>query len=469
MIAALDRVSLPPVALGVSALMVPVLAAFVVARLPVSNSVLLVAGLIVLLIGLLHIRLTIYMMIFSMLLSPELGIGVVAGDRPVTIRFEDILLILIGVAWVVRAVYRKDVGLFRDSPLNRPIFAYSAAAVIATLVSGWSHDINWLRALLFLAKYLEYFVLYFLVLNNLRGRDDIRNYLVAAFVTCAIVSVMCISQIPAGGRVTAPFEGAEGEPNTLGGYLVFMLALASGFYFTASSTRERVIWLGFAALATLPLLYTLSRSSWLAGSVVVVMLLWRIPRKGQLLAAGAIVLAFSPLFLPDEVVERLEYTFGQPPEPGQIQVGRTRLDTSLSARIHSWQYGIRGWAQKPLIGHGVAGYGFMDAQYVRVLTETGLLGFAAFAWLAFSIFRMARHRLHNAKDRFASALSLGYLAGFVALLVHGIGANTFIIVRIMEPFWLVTALVVALDQNEATTTAVEVVEKNVPSGGPARA
>ena len=266
MIAALNRVSLPPVALGVSALMVPVLAAFVIARLPVSNSVLLVAGLIVLLIGLLHIRLTIYMMIFSMLLSPELGIGVVAGDRPVTIRFEDILLILIGVAWVARAVYRKDVGLFRDSPLNRPIFAYSAAAVIATLVSGWSHDINWLRALLFLAKYLEYFVLYFLVLNNLRGRDDIRNYLVAAFVTCAIVSVMCISQIPAGGRVTAPFEGAEGEPNTLGGYLVFMLALASGFYFTASSTRERVIWLGFAALATLPLLYTLSRSSWLARS-----------------------------------------------------------------------------------------------------------------------------------------------------------------------------------------------------------
>jgi len=170
--------------------------------------------------------------------------------------------------------------------------------------------------------------------------------------------------------------------------------------------------------------------------------------------------------LPDEVVERLEYTFGQPPEPGQIQVGRTRLDTSLSARIYSWQYGIRGWAQKPLLGHGVAGYGFMDAQYVRVLTETGLVGFAAFAWLAFSLFRMARHRLRNAKDRFASALSLGYLAGLVALLVHGIGANTFIIVRIMEPFWLITALVVALDQNEATTTAAEM---DVPSGGPTRA
>ena len=447
MIATLDRVSLPPVALVLAALLVPVLAAFAVARLPVSNSLLLATALVILLVGLLHIKLTIYLIIFSMLLSPELGIGTVAGDRPVTIRFEDILLILVGVAWVVRAVYRKEANLFRESSLNRPILAYSAAAILATLASGWSHEINWLRALLFLAKYLEYFVLYFLVLNNLRDRNDIRNYLIAAFVTCAIVSVMCISQIPGGGRVTAPFEGEEGEPNTLGGYLVFMLALASGFYFTASQTRERVMWLGFAALATLPLLYTLSRSSWLAGSVVAVLLLWRIPRKGQLLAAGAVILGLSPLFLPDEVIERLEYTFGQPPEPGQIQVGRTRLDTSLSARIRSWQYGLGGWTEKPILGHGVAGYGFMDAQYVRVLTETGLLGFAAFAWLAISIWRMARFRLHTAKDRFASALSLGYLAGFVALLVHGIGANTFIIVRIMEPFWLVTALVVALEQS----------------------
>jgi hypothetical protein len=34
------------------------------------------------------------------------------------------------------------------------------------------------------------------------------------------------------------------------------------------------------------------------------------------------------------------------------------------------------------------------------------------------------------------------------MLIHGIGANTFIIVRIMEPFWLLTALIVALPEAE---------------------
>ncbi|MBW2168261.1 MAG: hypothetical protein JRG69_03200 [Deltaproteobacteria bacterium] len=39
---------------------------------------------------------------------------------------------------------------------------------------------------------------------------------------------------------------------------------------------------------------------------------------------------------------------------------------------------------------------------------------------------------------------MGFLAGFIGLLVHSIGANTFIIVRIMEPFWFVLAMVIMI-------------------------
>ena len=43
-------------------------------------------------------------------------------------------------------------------------------------------------------------------------------------------------------------------------------------------------------------------------------------------------------------------------------------------------------------------------------------------------------------------VTLGFLLGFGGLLVHAIGANTFIIVRIMEPFWLVCAIMFLLPQ-----------------------
>ena len=50
-------------------------------------------------------------------------------------------------------------------------------------------------------------------------------------------------------------------------------------------------------------------------------------------------------------------------------------------------------------------------------------------------------------------LTIGYIAGFIGLLTHAVGANTFIIVRIMEPFWFLTAMVVVIPQIEATDKA----------------
>ncbi len=47
-------------------------------------------------------------------------------------------------------------------------------------------------------------------------------------------------------------------------------------------------------------------------------------------------------------------------------------------------------------------------------------------------------------DNYVKGLIMGVLAGFMSLLLHSIGSNTFIIVRIMEPFWFLMGLVVVL-------------------------
>lgn len=423
-----------------------VLTAHLIATGALALTLYLLGGVVVLFIGFFHPRIAIYGIIFSMLLSPELGFGGGTSAHAVTVRLEDVFLLVVGVAWLARVAYYKETGLLRKNPLSRPIVAYALAAILATVVSGWLGPVNWLKALLFLAKYLEYFVLYFLVLSMIKSRQDIKRYLAAAIVTCIIVSIVGIAQIPSGHRVSAPFEGEVGEPNTFGGYLVLMLSVASGFYLVTSSFRTRLLWVGFAVLMVLPLLYTLSRTSWGAALGAFAVLLAYGPNKSHLLSGGVLALALYPLLTPGQVMDRVDYTFNQPESAGQIQVGTVRLDTSLSARIESWGYGLKGWARRPITGYGVTGFAFLDAQYLLVLTETGILGLAAFGWLAWSIWRLALHRFQEASDPFDKALSLGYLAGFAAMLVHGLGANTFIIIRIMEPFWLLTALVVSLPE-----------------------
>jgi O-antigen ligase len=162
-------------------------------------------------------------------------------------------------------------------------------------------------------------------------------------------------------------------------------------------------------------------------------------RRFYLIAGLIVALALSPLIIPRVAKERIAFTFMQPETKGQIQFGKVRLDTSASARVIGYKQGLSDWRKSPILGYGVTGYMFMDAQYPRILVETGIVGLLAFAWLIYALFRLGINTWRDAQDDLVRGLSVGLIAGLVGLLVHAIGANTFIIVRIMEPFWFLAA------------------------------
>ena len=124
--------------------------------------------------------------------------------------------------------------------------------------------------------------------------------------------------------------------------------------------------------------------------------------------------------------------------------GAVGLDLSTTERLRSWQYVLKDWLHSPVLGRGVTGYAWADAQYVKILGETGLAGLVAFIFLIVRLWRRARETFLAEQDPFCKGLAHGLLLGMVAMLAHGIGANTFIIIRIMEPFWLCAGLVMIL-------------------------
>jgi len=76
--------------------------------------------------------------------------------------------------------------------------------------------------------------------------------------------------------------------------------------------------------------------------------------------------------------------------------------------------------------------------------SSGVVGFAAFAWLIGALVAAVASVYRHADTPLIRGLAGGFLAGIIGTLVHGIGSNTFIIIRIMEPFWLLAAIVVAM-------------------------
>jgi O-antigen ligase len=152
---------------------------------------------------------------------------------------------------------------------------------------------------------------------------------------------------------------------------------------------------------------------------------------------------FLTLF-PDTVTKRVRYTFE--PERGQptVRVGAVGLDPSTSARLISVRQAVEGWTHRPVFGYGVTGFAFMDQQFARTLVETGLVGLATFLVLVWTVMKAGVGSFRALTVPEERGLALGFVAGTAGLLGHAIGANTFIIVRIMEPFWFFAAVVIAL-------------------------
>ena len=144
---------------------------------------------------------------------------------------------LVGVGWLGRVAVSEHDKVFVKTPLNRAIAIYTAVCVFATLIGILVGRVRPMGGLFFLLKYYEYFFLFFMTVNLVKTPEQVRHLVTASLVTCFAVALYAISQIPSGMRVSAPFEGQEGEPNTLGGYLVFMMALIGG---SKISTRTRI-------------------------------------------------------------------------------------------------------------------------------------------------------------------------------------------------------------------------------------
>ncbi|MDD5746957.1 MAG: hypothetical protein PHO30_06835, partial [Candidatus Omnitrophica bacterium] len=127
-------------------------------------------------------------------------------------------------------------------------------------------------------------------------------------------------------------------------------------------------------------------------------------------------------------------------------------------RVDTFKDSLQHWAYSPVIGHGASSAGsVVDNYYMRVMIESGILGLFSFLLLLFAVVRSSFQALaylrKSADDNFTEGLIVGFVAGLAGLLVHSLGAATFILIRIMEPFWFLAGLVIMAPEIEAESNA----------------
>jgi hypothetical protein len=408
------------------------------------NSILLVAGMILIfLVCFFSVKLSLILLIFSMLLSPEIVVGATV-KRAITARIEDILLFTMTLGWLLRMAIFKDIGFMLKTPLNRPIAVYTCIAILSTTLGVFRGNVHPAAGFFFTLKIVEYFFLFNVVINYVQTQKEVENLLTMLLIVSGIICLYGLFMVASGGSVSPPFE-ASGERNSLSGYLVLMGSVAAGVLLNTRVGLEKALLGVLLAMIVVVLLFSISRSGWVASIVSTFVLFFCAKRKNTFVFVLIMALCTLPLFLPSVVHERIHFTFHQVGNPmEQIRIFGFRLDTSTSARIFAAREVLRTFINHPFLGYGMTGFFFIDGQFFRVLMEFGILGLASFLWLLTSVHNSIRHAMTVEISPRLRGMVVGYYAGFWALIAHAFTANTFIIVRISEPFWCLAGLTVVL-------------------------
>ncbi|MDD2805458.1 MAG: O-antigen ligase family protein [Elusimicrobiales bacterium] len=403
-------------------------------------------------------RLSLVLLLFSMLLSPEIGFGAVDASRSLVVRYDDIFIAIIFMSWFARTAIFKHKPFITATPVQTPVLLYTALCVVSTALGVIRGDINWKVSSLYVLKYIEYFLLFFMTVNIVDSEEEIKKLLKYGLVVAALVTVYAYFYYYVSGvtaRATAPFEAPfgnpeESEPASLGGYYLLVFGVLLGLI-SEGPARTQLLSFLLLAGAFPAFLFTYSRASYIGFAAMLPALLTLTGQRRLFLigflAAGALAFGLTPS-IKSRVMERITMTYSGVYATHSFDTalgGQVKLEESAAARIWSLKRVVlQRLPARPIFGWGVTGIGIGDTQYALVLGELGLLGAGLFIWMIYRLFRTALTVYRAYKTPLIRALSLGFVISLVGLLFQAVGVNTFIIVRIMEPFWFLAALLSVL-------------------------
>ena len=290
------------------------------------------------------------------------------------------------------------------------------------------------------------FAAYFVALSMVRDETDRRRLTWAALAGLAGEVYFTFKF---GRDLHGRSTGTIGQSNELGTYLAMfaIFAVAVGFGVRAWFGRL-VIW-ALAVSAMVGVFMSVSRASLVAlvlGGLLVAARSSRTALVLMVLIAGT-----SPLWVPDYVKERIASTAIESDEEEMV------IEGGANARLDTWNITLQVVGDHLLDGIGFTGLGYVLPQisqemglrakdsshntYLRILAETGILGFVALLAVIWTCWRLARSGTRLLANRFDRQLAVGLEGMLLALVVSCMFGDRFWEIMVTGNFWLVCALV----------------------------
>lgn len=390
-------------------------------------------------------RVTIWLLSITAACLPLYVVRWHIGPLPTTLLENLIGLTVLGyivVLWTERRLPRAR------TPYDIPIALLLVAGVLSIYAAP-----DHLRAVgIYRAYFLEAIAMFYIAVDLLRGREELRVFLlVAAAGSC----VMAVGQIVSFAYVTAQGHLQLGDapaflnttPNAVAMYLEPPLAFSTAFVLFPSRPRERQVGIAVLVLVLAAIVTTLSRASFLSMAVLAGVIVlgaqtwkWRLRAIAALMALGLVVLEIP--FVNQRFLD---------------------LARSVTNRESLYTQAISMLSQRPLLGAGFDGFPVRVAPFrpphqtihlyphnlwLTTWSEVGLLGVISFAVIFFGLLIRGALALPRTNDIYRPLL-WGAVGALVLYTVHGMFDSPYWKNDLSVEFWLLAALQVVAVRSTA--------------------
>ena len=293
-------------------------------------------------------------------------------------------------------------------------------------------------------------VLYFIVVNNIKNRRQVEILLVLMCLT--MIVLFRNFYVASGSRDLSEYSnwrfiGGGGQAlsgNAFGVFLGQFTIIPLVLMLFSSKTWHKAFFGFTASLTTYCLLFSFSRSGYLAGAATLVFL--GLAKDRRVLAVLVVLVLFWQALLPHSVVQRLAMTSIDDP-----------ADATAQERFGMWQMAKGIIAEHPIAGIGffttpflkVKSTGFnqtwasFHSSYLEQTVETGFIGLALY--LAFFLVGIGYGwKLYKvADDKLLQGLGLGFAGCVFGVLAGNIFGSYWNYVNVMAFYWVLLGVVAA--------------------------
>jgi putative inorganic carbon (HCO3(-)) transporter len=365
-----------------------------------------------------------------------------AGASTAGISITDIFVLGLLFIWLIEIATNDEPYAVFLGRITIPAILYFEAAVLSML---WAPRID--LAFMEVFRMLKVFLLFYILLNNIRDKRDIRLALWVIISTVALESIVAGLQILKGGRLGLAFLGEAppdpdaatslwrvmgtlGHPNKLATFLELLLPLLMGAFLIEKKVWLKITSIGIFGLGLITLIMTGCRGAWIGFAVSFLVFIVFSLRNKHIKATSLL----KPIVLALLLMMMVAIAFSD------MLAQRFLGDDygSAESRIPMYQIAVNVISANPLGGVGINNYQVsmreyntsvramryatiprpVHNMYLLVAGEIGFIGFAAMTIMLISLITILV-KTASSSSSFLAIVSICILGGVCAFCVHG--------------------------------------------------